>query len=112
MATRYGPPRLVLFDESDILQGAQDAVHGALGQTERRGDLGEADRLVLLGQQSQDRGGALHRLHASRHGVRLPPPVAGRGGEVAPPAFGNVERSVLWWASIGGYGRDPMGTGP
>jgi hypothetical protein len=78
--------RVGLFDEPDVLQRAQQAVRRAFGQTQHGGDLGQADRFVLVGEQAQHGRGPLDGLHGGRHGDSLAPGFT---------AFGNAEHSAV-----------------
>ena len=84
----YLPGRAVLLDEADVLQRAQDAVRGALGQAERARELAEAEPARAAGEQPQDRGGPLDRLDRAR---------ARRGcyDRTSDAAFDNVDRRSL-----------------
>ena len=53
---------LVLGDEVVRLQGAQQPVHGRLGQAEPVGDLGDAEARRAGAEDVEDLGSALHRL--------------------------------------------------
>src|SRR5690606_39990010 len=59
--------RGVLLDEADELEGAQDAVGRAAGQSQRVGDVVEAEPARSLGEQAQDGRGPLDRLDGAGH---------------------------------------------
>ncbi len=66
-AQLIAPGRLVLLHEPLLLEGAQDAVRGALGQSQRRGDVRQAEPPLAAREQAQHRGRPFERLDVPCH---------------------------------------------
>jgi hypothetical protein len=64
---------LVLLDEADVLERADDAVRGALRQVQGAGDLEQPEPSRAAGEEPKDGGCASDGLHLSRHGRMLTP---------------------------------------
>ncbi|CAK7282197.1 hypothetical protein SGPA1_20163 [Streptomyces misionensis JCM 4497] len=90
---------VVLLHEPLLLEGAQDAVRGALGEAERGGDVRQAEPPLAAREQPQHRGRAFERLDVPCHrrpasvpfDCRYMPVGEHRLSPHSLPPFGNVE---------------------
>ncbi|GAA0591325.1 hypothetical protein GCM10009546_62180 [Actinomadura livida] len=75
-------------------------MRGAAGEPERPGDLPGAEPARTGGEQAQDRGGPLDRLHGSGHAPEASrgpdPPTMSAFAMITVPAPENCPDSAIW----------------